>query len=68
MPIITGCLKVTNSVLIYETASVSATVTSHISDFPLNQGTFHFPSDRARPHSSLQAKICAAFNAWQTMS
>ena len=57
----------------YEAASVSATVTSHMSALPWHQGTRVipsglFPSDRAKPDGSLQAGICAEFNARQTMS
>ena len=51
----------------YEAASVSATVTSHMSDFPCDQGisvipSGLFPSDRANPDGSLHAGICAEFN------
>ena len=57
---------------IYEAANVSATVTSHMSALPWHQGTRVipsglFPSERAKPDSSLQAGICAEFNARQTM-
>ena len=60
-------------VLIYDTARVVTTVTSHATGFPFHRGTRVRPSGRLplvqkRPDGSFIAGILSEEKAWETMS